>query len=291
MTKRKPSRRRPETADRPHRPRRPQRGPPGAQTGRQRAAPAGHWLYGAHAVLEALGNPRRRAKRLLISPEAKQKHAASLERLRAARPDLPRAEDLGRGDLGAMLPRGAVHQGLALLSEPLEQPDLGELVSRSPGAGAEAGRASVVIALDQVTDPRNVGAILRSAAAFGALAVIAPGFNASPETGALVKAASGAFEHVPYIQGPNLARALDRLKQDGFWTLGLAAEARETLAAIPPARRLVLVLGAEGQGLRRLTREACDQMVRLPTSGPIGHLNVSNAAAVALYELLGRAGG
>lgn len=285
MSKRKPPRKRPETGDRRQRPR-PRQGPGGGQQRRDRA-PAGHWLYGAHAVLEALGNRRRQVKRLLLGPEARQRHAQRLDRLSAERPDLPKAEAIDRVELDRFLPRGAVHQGLALLTEPLAQPDLAELASRVEEGD---GRPAVVIALDQVTDPRNVGAILRSAAAFGALAVIAPGFNASPETGALVKAASGAFEHVPYIQGPNLARALDRLKQDGFWTLGLDAEARESLAAIPPARRLVLVLGAEGQGLRRLTREACDQMVRLPTSGPIGHLNVSNAAAVALYELLGRAG-
>ncbi len=195
--------------------------------------------------------------------------------------DLPRAERLARDQLSQLLPPGAVHQGLALACKPLNQPDLESFLRH-----LDRPRVTLIV-LDQITDPQNVGAILRSAAAFGAAALLTTLDRAPEESGSLAKAASGALEVVPYLRETNLARALDRLKQADFWCLGLDEEGR-TLKDAPRAERLALVMGAEGDGLRRLTKEHCDALLRLPTQPPIGTLNVSNAAAVALYELAAR---
>jgi 23S rRNA (guanosine2251-2'-O)-methyltransferase len=257
----------------------PPRPKPTAAARRGAAPPDGaYWLYGQHALEAALANPQRRKLRLVGL-------SAALESLRAAHPEIP-AETKERAELAALLPPGAVEQGAALLVEPLVPPALPALLARLPAEGRQ-----LVVALDQVTDPQNVGAILRSAAAFGAAAVLTTTRNAAAESGALAKAASGGLELVPYLQEPNLARALDELKAAGFWTLGLAGEAERTLGRSELPERLVLVLGAEGPGLRRLTRERCDFLLRLPTRGALRHLNVSNAAAVALYALLGACAG
>ena len=250
------------------------------------------WLYGAHTVIEALANPRRRCRRLLLGPEAAQRHGPRIDALLAARrardpAEAPSLEAVAQGDIARNLPEGAVHQGLALLARPLAQPDLRAVLAGPGTRGAAEGRV-VIVVLDQVTDPQNVGAVLRSAAAFGARALITTRRHAPPESGSLAKAASGALEHVPYLQVGNLARALETLKTAGFWCLGLSGEAEQALAEADPGGALALVLGAEDTGLRRLTREACDVRARLPTRPPIDALNVSNAAAAALYELLGR---
>ena len=228
------------------------------------------WIYGYHSVTNALGNPRRRVHCLLAVDVLPEPLAGghSAERIDASR-------------LSSLLPAGAVHQGLAALVDSLAQPTLDELLEDLP---VEAPARLLV--LDQITDPQNVGAILRSAAAFGAAAVILTERNAAPESGALAKAASGALDVVPIVRVVNLARAMENLKRAGFWCLGLAGEAASTLAESNPGRRVALILGAEGGGLRRLTREHCDHLVRLPTGGAIDQLNVSNAAAVALYELV-----
>ncbi len=276
-------------ADRPDPQRRVGRGktspPPagGRSRGAARAPEQGLWLHGVHAVLAALANPRRRCRRLLASEEALRREEAGLRAALAGHPSL-QPELADREALDALLGEDSVHQGLALLVEPLAQPALEELLRRQ-GEGP-----ALLLALDQVTDPRNVGALLRSAAVFGALGVIAPDRHAAPESGTLAKAASGGLELVPYLQAGNLAAALETAKKHGFWTVGLAGEATEDLAGAALPDRLVLCLGAEGPGLRRLTRERCDLLVRLPVAGPLRDLNVSNAGAVALYELCARRG-
>ena len=249
----------------------------------ERRAPAGRllWIYGRHAVAAALANPARRWRRLAVLAGQEAEAAALAAAAAAARHgDGEPVRGLDRAALAALLPPGAVHQGLALEVEPLAGADLDAVLDAAPGP-------AVVIVLDQVTDPHNVGAVMRSAAAFGALAVIVPEHGASPVGGVLAKAASGALETVPLVRVINLARALDRLKDAGFWVCGLDAAAPQALAALDLGARAALVLGSEGGGLRRLVRERCDHMARLPT-GAGRTLNVSNAAAVALYELARR---
>jgi 23S rRNA (guanosine2251-2'-O)-methyltransferase len=179
-------------------------------------------------------------------------------------------------DLGRLVPNDAPHQGVVIEVEPLEGQWLGDVL-------AQAGERAVLLVLDQVTDPHNVGAILRSAAAFGAAAIVTQDRHSPPESGALAKAASGALERVPWIRVVNLARALEEIAEAGFWRIGLAGDAETKLDEALGPQRVALVLGAEGPGLRHNTREHCDAMAKLPISGAIESLNVSNAAAVALY--------
>jgi 23S rRNA (guanosine2251-2'-O)-methyltransferase len=249
--------------------------PPVAKpAGPKEAPPAGtYWLHGLHAVAAALANPRRRARRLLLTAEAE---AALAQRL--PKPWRIAAERADRHRFQTFLPEDSVHQGAALLAEPLTPLELGQAIAKSDGP---------VLLLDQVTDPRNVGAILRAAAAFGAACVVMQDRHAPPETGALARAASGALETVPIAREVNLARAIQTLQRAGFWVIGLAGEAKRTLAQVLPRdRRVALVLGAEDAGLRRLQRETCDELARLPISAGMESLNVSAAAAVALYEVV-----
>jgi 23S rRNA (guanosine2251-2'-O)-methyltransferase len=240
-----------------------------------KAGGGSYWIYGNHAVLAAIDNPKRRIRRLLQASADAEKAA----RGGSDRP-LPRWETVDRAILDRVAGRESVHQGIAAQVDPLPEADVEDI----PALAADRPEAKIVI-LDQVTDPHNVGAILRSAAAFGALAVVLTERNAAPESGVLAKAASGALEVVPLVRVTNLARGMEQLKAAGFWCAGLAAEGERTLAEARLSGRVALCLGAEGAGLRRLTRAHCDLLVRLPTSGPIDHLNVSNAAAIALYEL------
>lgn len=256
-----------------NRPHKPQRAPAG------RGPRPGLLLWGVHPVLAALANPKRHCHRLMATAETARAHAAELERLAKAR-RLPALETVGRAELDQWLPDGAVHQGIALAADPLAALDVADLIDL-----AEGRDNSVVMVLDQVTDPHNVGAVLRSAAAFGALGLVMQDRNAPDETGTLAKSASGALERLPLVKAVNLARALEELKQAGFWIAGMAGEADKTLAEAKLSGRIALVMGSEGEGLRRLTREHCDYLVKLPQTDLVESLNVSNAAAVALYEL------
>jgi 23S rRNA (guanosine2251-2'-O)-methyltransferase len=226
-------------------------------------------------VLNALGNPARQILRIVATTET----ATALTESGNLAGETPQI--LAKEELSKLLPPSAVHQGLALLTRPLKHVAIEDIVDRAAGLD----RAAVIV-LDQVTDPHNIGAVLRSAAAFGALAVIVPDRNAPEISGTLAKSASGAVEHVPLVRVVNLTRTLGQLKAAGFWCIGLDGTAEESLAAQVSGGKTCLVLGSEGDGLRRLTREACDLMARLPTSGPVASLNVSNAAAIALYELV-----
>ncbi|MBX9634909.1 MAG: 23S rRNA (guanosine(2251)-2'-O)-methyltransferase RlmB [Magnetospirillum sp.] len=238
------------------------------------------WLYGHHAVLAALDNPRRKIRRLVLTADSASHWAAELSAARLRRP-LPADDIVDKQEMERLLPPNAVHQGIGALTEPLPGQTLEEIARTAADL-----KHAVVMVLDQVTDPHNVGAILRSAAAFGALAVIVPDRHSPEETGALAKSASGALERMPLVRVTNVVRALDDLKAAGFWVAGMAGEATQTLASQKLSGRIALVMGAEGEGLRRLTREHCDYLVKLPMTGEVESLNVSNAAAVALYELV-----
>jgi 23S rRNA (guanosine2251-2'-O)-methyltransferase len=232
-------------------------------------APASHddlvILYGWHTVKAALENPRRRIRRLLATENAAR-------RLADAQVPLPMPPDIVRPDaIAAQLGPDAVHQGLLAEADPLPAPGLDEL-SRG-----------IALVLDQITDPHNVGAILRSAAAFAVEAVVLTARHSPEATGVLAKSASGALEHVPIVVVQNLARALAALKEGGFLLVGLDSDAESSLAGLPLTAPLALVLGAEGKGLRQLTRATCHHVARLDLPGAITSLNVSNAAAVGLY--------
>lgn len=226
-------------------------------------------LYGVHAVEAALRNEARKVLRLMMTENAENRLAEVL----AARQAAP--ERVSPRDLDRLLGPDTVHQGVLLETEPLEEPDTEGLAAR-----ADVGP---LVVLDQVTDPHNVGAILRSAAVFGAGGLIMTRRHSPPLDGALAKSASGALELVPVALVQNLARTIDELKEHACLILGLDGEAEHAIEAEPFTERVALILGAEGKGLRELTRKSCDRLVRITTSGPIGSLNVSNAAAISLH--------
>lgn len=230
-----------------------------------------YWIAGVHACQAALENPHRTVLRVLLSAETKDSFES-----RIAVPLPPATERADKARFTAFLGAEAVHQGVAMLVEPLEPVMLEDALER-PGP---------VLVLDQVTDPRNIGAILRSAAAFGASCVVIQDRHAPEEGAALAKAASGALEVVPLVRVVNLARCLETLKQHGCWVLGLDAGGQRLDGAKLDGRRAALVLGSEGDGLRRLTRENCDEIVGLLMPGTMESLNVSVAAAIGLYELV-----
>jgi 23S rRNA (guanosine2251-2'-O)-methyltransferase len=224
-------------------------------------------FWGRHAVAAALDNPNRKVLKAWATREA----AAVMQ----FPSDVPLTHAEGP-DLARMVPHDAPHQGVVIEVEPLEDAWLDGLLH-------DAGERAVLLVLDQVTDPHNVGAILRSAAAFGAIGIVTQDRHSPPESGVIAKAASGALERVPWVRVVNLARSLEDIGDAGFWRLGLTGDAEMELKDALGPKRIALVLGAEGPGLRPNTREHCDALARLPISDAVDSLNVSNAAAVALY--------
>jgi 23S rRNA (guanosine2251-2'-O)-methyltransferase len=229
-------------------------------------------LFGWHTVTAALHNPARRLRKLLTTENAAR-------RLAEEKVPVSLAPEIVRPDaIAARLPPDAVHQGIYAETDPLPSPPIEELATDG-----------VVLVLDQITDPHNVGAIFRSAAAFAATAIVTTARHSPEATGVLAKSASGALEHLPLITVQNLARTLAALKARGFLVIGLDSSGEDDLDGLALRRPLALVLGAEGKGLRQLTKETCDHVARLDLPGAIQSLNVSNAAAVALYIARSRA--
>ncbi len=229
-----------------------------------------YWLYGHHPVSYALSNPNRVSKKLLFADDADLKLL----------PPLPKnliLEKIQKKDFGKIVGHDAVHQGLALQVEPLEEMNIDDLSRLQP-------TKQTVMILDQVSDPHNVGAILRSCAVFGATALILTDRHSPKESAILAKSASGALEITPIIRINNLSSALSQLKDMGFWIVGLAERSEQTLSDVDFSGKMGIVMGAEGDGMRKLTTKQCDFLVRLETSALFSTLNVSNAAAIALYE-------
>jgi 23S rRNA (guanosine2251-2'-O)-methyltransferase len=238
-------------------------------------------IYGIHPVRAALNNPERHLNRLFITRGAHERLDQSIQENRGKLSDVI----LQTGDqINHLLgDEAAVHQGALLEARPLTPPSIDDLIDRAEGAGPSDPMRLVI--LDQVTDPHNVGAILRSAAVFGIDAVIAQDCNAAPMTPVVAKAAAGAVEHVPYIQVTNLARTMEGLKEAYFFAYGLDETGERSIGEVDFGAKTIIVLGAEGAGLRRLIRDTCDELIRLPAPGKMSTLNVSNAAAVSFYEL------
>ncbi|PQA86088.1 23S rRNA (guanosine(2251)-2'-O)-methyltransferase RlmB [Hyphococcus luteus] len=245
-------------------------------SGKSRPPADGLWLYGRHAVAAALANPERKVKRVVATKNA----AGWLADHGASETVLARLEDLKPDAIDKLLHEGAVHQGLAALVEELPRARLKDVC-------APADITAPVLILDQITDPQNIGALFRAAAAFGARAVIVQERRTPPLSGALAKAAAGAVETMPCVQAVNIARALEALQNLGYHCAGLAGEAEAEITEFSDAP-LALVMGAEGAGLRQLVAATCNKLYRIPISSGVESLNVSNAAAVSLYEVMRR---
>ena len=231
-------------------------------------------FWGRHAVTAALANPERVVRRVWGTREA-------LAAFGGFPPHIP-VTYAEVADLGRLVPQDAPHQGVVIEVDPLPDIWLGDLLEQG------VGNQRPLLILDQVTDPHNVGAVLRSAAAFDALGLVTQDRHAPPESGALARSASGALETVPWVRVVNLARALDEIGEAGFWRIGLTGHAPRTLGEAIGTARVALVLGAEGEGMRQNTEAHCDELAKLPISPKVESLNVSNAAAIALYAVATR---
>lgn len=231
------------------------------------------WLYGKHSCLQAISNPNRTIHQILVTQNAKQLIPSSVS--------CNVIKVVSSPVFQQFLSPDAVHQGMAVEVSPLQQPDIMDIIHQN-----KQTNNSVLVLLDQVTDPHNIGAILRSSAAFGADAVILPDKHTPEETAIMAKSASGAMENTPLITVTNLARTIELLKEHDYWVMGLDGHTDQTIDSIPPSAKIAIILGAEGKGLRALTRKHCDFLVKLPIdSTRIESLNVSNAAAICLYEI------
>lgn len=245
--------------------------------GSGRASAGAVRLWGRHAVEAALTNPARSARKLWGTREAIQ---AMLDAHDAELPATLPVEYAQAADLARLVARDAPHQGLVLECAPLEDLALDDVLEDAEGR--------TLVILDSVTDPHNVGAILRSCAAFDVAALITQDRHAPPESGVLAKSASGALEIVPWVRVVNLARALESISEAGYWRIGLDGDGDAAFPAALPAGPVALVLGAEGEGLRHNVAQHCDSLARLPIAAAIESLNVSNAAAIALYAVATR---
>jgi len=251
----------------------------------------GYFIWGRHAVFAALANPDRRIQQLYItsdSAEALEAVMTDLSTQRQAELPTPQVIERTRLDIIGDAGEKAVHQGIAAAVWPLDPPHLDDFLANlatSLGSDSDQQPAQPVrlLLLDQLSDPRNVGAIMRSARAFGVVALITTFRNAAEENGVLARTASGAMDHVPLIRVVNLARAIEQLQDHGFLVAGLAGEGDVEVRALGAHQRLAIMLGAEGSGLRRLSRDHCDMLVRINIDENADSLNVSNAAAIALY--------
>lgn len=237
-------------------------------------------LFGIHAVTEAWTNPKRHIHGLFITQNALDGFDDALKKAHDLGLTRPAPEIVNKEMLDSSTPPGSVHQGMGLNCQALEEIDIHDIIRAN-----ENNDRVVLVMLDQVTDPHNVGAIIRSACAFGSDGMIMQRKHAPDLKGVLAKTACGGVEHLPVAYETNLTRSLEALQEAGYFAVGLDERGENTIQTLPDYQKLVLVLGAEGDGLRRLVREQCDVLARLPTAGPIASLNVSNAAAVALYAV------
>ncbi|MDE1466430.1 TrmH family RNA methyltransferase [Aurantiacibacter sp. D1-12] len=241
--------------------------------GSGRASKGNVRLWGRHAVEAALKNPRRQHHKLWATLDGIDSLDGELP------PDFP-LERAEVADLGRLVAKDAPHQGLVLECAPLDDLHLSDVLSGDP--------SRPIVVLDQVTDPHNVGALLRSAAAFNAAAIVTQDRHAPPESGVVAKSASGALESVPWVRVVNLARALEEIAEAGYWRIGMAGEAEASFAEALPAGPVAVVLGAEGEGMRHNVAQHCDALAKLPISDAMESLNVSNAGAIALYAIATR---
>lgn len=229
-------------------------------------------IYGKHAVMAALANPKRKIAKVVCTKDNAEEVKALIGNRK-----LVIAE---RRDFEKMLPQDAVAQGVAAWAEALKNVDIDDVCQKT----ADAKNCRLLI-LDQVTDPQNIGAIIRSCAAFGAEAVVVQDKNSPQESGAMLKAAAGTFENMQVCRVTNISRAIEKLKEAGFWIVGMDGYAKDEISSLDKNGKIAVVMGSEGKGMRRLVEESCDVLLRLPISPKVESLNVSTAAAIVLYEL------